>query len=57
MTDKKYQGKPERSRLLAGFGAVTPKHKPEEWQKVRVEIEEAMAEEVVNEVTKPDAQE
>jgi hypothetical protein len=57
MTDIKQKGKPERSRLLAGFGAVTPKHKPEEWQKVRAEMEEAMAEEVANEGTNLDAKE
>jgi hypothetical protein len=53
----KQQGKPAHSRLLAGFGAVTPKQKPEEWRKVPAEMEEAMAEEVASEVTKPDAQE
>ena len=57
MAAMKQQGKPAHSRLLAGFGAVTPKQKPEEWRKVRAEMEEAMAEEVASEVTKPDAQE
>jgi antitoxin PrlF len=41
--------KPATSQLLAGFGAVTPKEKPENWRKVRAEMEEAMAEEVAAE--------
>jgi AbrB family looped-hinge helix DNA binding protein len=41
--------KPATSRLLEGFGAVTPKEKPEDWHKVRREMEEAMAAEVVAE--------
>jgi hypothetical protein len=46
MTDYKQNKKPVPSRLLAGFGAVTPRQKPEDWRKVRAEMEEAMAEEV-----------
>jgi antitoxin PrlF len=41
--------KPATSQLLAGFGAVTAKEKPEDWRKVREEMEEAMAEEVAAE--------
>jgi antitoxin PrlF len=41
--------KPATSQLLAGFGAVTPRQKPEDWRKVREEMEEAMAEEVAAE--------
>jgi antitoxin PrlF len=41
--------KPATSQLLAGFGAVTPKEKPENWRKVRAEMEAAMAEEVAAE--------
>jgi hypothetical protein len=44
MTDYKQKRKHVPSRLLAGFGAVTPKHKPEDWRKVQAEMEEAMAE-------------
>lgn len=41
--------KPATSQLLAGFGAVTPKEKPEDWRKVRAEMEEAIADEVAAE--------
>lgn len=41
--------KPATSRLLPGFGAVTPKEKPENWRKVRAEVEEAIADEVAAE--------
>ena len=41
--------KPATSQLLAGYGAVKPIHKPEDWKKVRAEMEEAVAEEVANE--------
>jgi AbrB family looped-hinge helix DNA binding protein len=43
--------KPATSQLLAGYGAVKPIHKPEDWRKVRAEMEEAMAEKVANEHT------
>jgi hypothetical protein len=46
MTDYRQKPKPATSQLLAGFGAVTAKEKPEDWRKVRAEMEEAMAEEV-----------
>jgi hypothetical protein len=49
MTDNKYKGKSAPSRLLAGFGAVTPRQKPEDWRKVREEMEQAMAMEVSKE--------
>jgi antitoxin PrlF len=41
--------KPATSQLLAGFGAVSPREKPENWRKVRAAVEEAMAEEVAAE--------
>ena len=41
--------KPVRSRLLAGYGAVKPKTKPEDYRKMRQEVEEEWAEEVAKE--------
>jgi antitoxin PrlF len=41
--------KPAPSRLLAGFGAATPTQKPEDWRKIREDMEAAIAEEVVAE--------
>jgi antitoxin PrlF len=41
--------KPAPSRLLAGYGAATPTQKPENWKKIREDMEAAMAEEVVAE--------
>jgi hypothetical protein len=41
--------KPAPSRLLAGFGAAKPTQKPEDWKKIREDMEAAMAEEVVAE--------
>jgi hypothetical protein len=49
MTDSTEHKKPAPSQLLAGFGAVTPKHKPDDWRKVRADVEEAVAEEVAAE--------
>jgi hypothetical protein len=49
MTDYKHKRKSAASRLLAGYGAVKPVHKPEDWRKVREEMEAAVAEEVVAE--------
>ena len=40
---------PVKSTLLAGFGAVKPKHRPEDFTRMRKEIEEEMAEEVAKE--------
>ena len=37
------------SKVLRWYGAVTPKEKPEDFQKVRAEFEEAVAEEAVAE--------
>jgi AbrB family looped-hinge helix DNA binding protein len=37
------------SKLLAGFGAVTPRGKPEDFQKLREEFEKGVAEEVASE--------
>jgi antitoxin PrlF len=41
--------KPATSRLLEGFGAVIPSNKPEDWRKVRWEVEGTIAEEVAAE--------
>jgi antitoxin PrlF len=41
--------KPATSRLMEGFGAVTPREKPEDWRKVRKDMEAAMAEEAAAE--------
>jgi hypothetical protein len=46
MADDKHKGKSAPSRLMKGFGAVTPRQKPEDWRKVREEMEAAMAKEV-----------
>ena len=35
--------RPARSKLLAGYGAVTPKERPEDWAKVRAEVERTIA--------------
>jgi hypothetical protein len=40
----------ESSKLIAGFGAVTPGQKPEDFRKVRVAFEQAVAEEVMQEM-------
>ena len=37
------------SKLLAGFGAVTPKQRPEDFHSIREEVERRIAEEVVSE--------
>ncbi len=37
------------SVLLKGYGAVKPKEKPEDWRKVRSEVEKAIAEESARE--------
>ncbi|MBI4295046.1 MAG: AbrB/MazE/SpoVT family DNA-binding domain-containing protein [Chloroflexi bacterium] len=41
--------KPVRSRLLAGYGAVKPRAKPEDYSRMRQEVEEEWAEEVAKE--------
>ena len=41
--------KPATSRLLEGYGAVVPGHKPENWKKVRTAVEQEMAEEAIAE--------
>jgi hypothetical protein len=46
MTGYTHQRKPAPSPLLKGFGAVALRQKPEDWRKVRSDMEEAMAEEV-----------
>src|SRR5579864_6902469 len=37
------------SKLLAGFGSVTPKQRPEDFCRIREEFEKGVAEEVVSE--------
>jgi hypothetical protein len=49
MADYKHKVKSTPSRLLAGFGAVTPRQRPEDWRKIREDMEAAMAEEVSKE--------
>jgi hypothetical protein len=39
----------KRSKVSQNFGAIAPKQKPEDWRKVRADMEEAMAEEVSKE--------
>ncbi len=39
--------KPATSKLLEGYGAVTPRKRPEDWKKLRSDIEQAIAEEAV----------
>jgi hypothetical protein len=46
MADYKHKLKSAPSRVLAGFGAVIPKQKPEDWRKVRREMEAAVSSEV-----------
>jgi hypothetical protein len=38
----------DESQLLAGFGAVTPRNRPENWAAVREEVEQALARDVVS---------
>ena len=40
---------PAPSKLLAGYGAVRPRKRPEKWTQVRSEVERLMAEDVVAE--------
>jgi antitoxin PrlF len=39
--------RPARSRLLDGYGAVTPRSRPEDFRLIRREVEEAIAEEAL----------
>jgi antitoxin PrlF len=41
--------KPAPSKILEGFGAVPPRHRPEDWQQVRAAVEEAIAEDAAAE--------
>jgi len=41
--------KPVHSRLKAGYGAVTPKNRPEDWKQIRTEMAKAIADEVMAE--------
>ena len=41
--------KPAESRLLAGYGAVQPRNRPEDWEAVAEEAERLMAAEVAAE--------
>ena len=42
--------RPASVDLLAGFGAVRPKERPEDFKRMRREMEEGIAEEVVTEL-------
>jgi hypothetical protein len=53
MVDYRQKLKPAPSQFRAGFGAVATRQKPEDWQKVRKEVEEAMAGEVAAEHHSP----
>jgi hypothetical protein len=46
MTDYKHKLKSTPSRLLAGFGAVTPRQNQEDCRQVREDMEEAVSWEV-----------
>jgi len=41
--------RPASSKLLAGFGAVVPHRRPEDWQEVEDAVEQLMAAEVAAE--------
>jgi AbrB family looped-hinge helix DNA binding protein len=41
--------RPAPSKLLAGYGAVAPTARPEDWRKVREDFEQGVAEEVTAE--------
>lgn len=41
--------RPASSKLLAGFGAVTPRRRPEDWAAVREQVERAIAEAAMSE--------
>ena len=40
---------PAKSTLLAGYGAVQPRERPEDFQRIRREVEEEMAEACIEE--------
>jgi hypothetical protein len=46
MADYRQKKKPVPSRLLAGFGAVPARQKPENYRLVRADMEQAIGEEV-----------
>ena len=45
LVDGEVRLRPVKSRLLAGFGAIKPMRRPEDFQKMRQEVEEEIAEE------------
>ena len=49
LVDGEVRLRPMKSRLLAGYGAVKPPGKPIDFKKLRREIEEEIAEEVMKE--------
>ncbi len=49
LEDNAVKIKPARSKVLAGYGAVTPRQHPEDWKQVEVDIEQAIAEEAMGE--------
>ncbi len=49
LVDGEVRLRPFRSRLLAGYGSVQPRSRPEDFKRIRQEIEEEIAEEVMKE--------
>ena len=49
LTDGEVRLRPMRSRLTAGYGAVKPKTKPEDFRGMRREVEEEWGEETAKE--------
>ena len=49
LVDGEVRLRPIRSVLLAGYGSVEPRRRPEDFRKLRQEIEEEIAEEVMKE--------
>jgi AbrB family looped-hinge helix DNA binding protein len=45
MADGELRLKPVRSRLLAGYGAVKPRARPQDFRKLRQQVEEEQGEE------------
>ena len=49
LVDGEVRLRPVQSAVMASFASVKPKRKPEDFRKLRREIEEEIAEEVLNE--------
>ena len=50
LVDGEVRLRPIESPVLASFGAVKPRRKPQDFRELRREIEEEIAEEVLNEI-------